>query len=547
MKKKLERVLAFTMAFVMVCALGGCSQTPSSEDATEQTTEPTVACANGVFVGLEEAETGVLSFLGIPFAKSPVGELRWKAPEAPDASEEIFQANAFGKSSIQYEWPTEPASYNEIGEDCLTLNVWTKDLEVEGKPVMVYFHGGGFAWGGSADPMYNGQNFVNRHEDIVAVSANYRIGMMGFIDFSQVEGGEAFADAPLLGILDQMQALKWVQENATAFGGDPNNVTIFGESAGGSMVALLTTIPEAEGLFQKCIAQSGSLNLTYSQEEFDEIGLTAGLLELTGATTMDELMAIPEEELIAYYFEPLDEYETCLNDLYNMPMRGRGVIPENPYQNLADGVGKDVVFMTGTNKNEWNYWINEMGLEDIEEAVAMYEEVIVDDKIDTLKEMASAEENAKIDAFLALQTDKEDLWAKTEFCNDIGFRVPSIVAASNHADAGGMSYMYYFAKESTQEYMGACHASELAYVFHNTEEELFTGAVDEKLADKICDAWANFARTGDPSTEDVQWTPYDSDARNTMMIGNDCSMEMQPDPLTEQRELTEPLLEYYTK
>lgn len=270
-------------------------------------------------------------------------------------------------------------------------------------------------------------------------------------------------------------------------------------------------------------------------------------MDVTGAKNMDDLMAIPEEELIKYYTEPYDEEGNCLNDLYNMPLRDGKLIPEDPYKALADGASRDVILMTGSNANEWNYWINEMGEEDMDKAVAMYEEFVVNDKVDQLRGLATKKEKKMMDDFLALQKGKEDLWAKTELCNDIVFRVPAVAEAANHSDAGGTSYMYYFGKESTNEKMGACHASELSYVFHNIEEEIFSGTVDEELADKMCAAWANFARNGDPSTEDAEWTAYDSKDRSTMVIGNDSSMKMEKDPLSEQRKLTEPLLKYYIK
>lgn len=540
------RLLWVCLLVCLTLSFAGCGS-GGGEEKSDSSGNLTAKCTNGNFVGQIEEKTDVLSFKGIPYAKPPVRDLRWKAPEAPEASDETVKADDFGNSSIQYEWPSEPASYNEIGEDCLTLNVWTKDLEAKDKPVMVYFHGGGFAWGGTSDPLYDGQYFVQQNEDIVMVTCNYRVGFMGFIDFSKVEGGDAFQDAPNLGILDHIQALKWVRENIEAFGGNPNNVTIFGESAGGGTTSTLLVVDEAKGLFQKCISQSGGVALTYSQEEMDDWGLTEALMEVTGAKNMDDLMAIPEEELIKYYTEPYDEEGNCLNDLYNMPLRDGKLIPEDPYQALADGASKDVILMTGSNADEWNYWINEMGEEDMDKAISMYEEVIVNAKVDQLRELADKKEKKRINDFLALQKGKEDLWAKTELCNDIVFRVPAVVEAANHSDAGGTSYMYYFGKESTNEKMGACHASELSYVFHNIEEEIFSGTVDEQLADKMCAAWANFARTGDPSTEDVKWTPYDSKKRSTMVIGNDSTMKMENDWLSQQRVLTEPLLKYYIK
>ena len=558
MRKKFIPALILSLA-LLCSACGTPANTPSSSSAGSSSAEDinmTVDCRNGHFVGQLE-DTGVLSFKGIPYAKAPVGELRWKAPQAPDDSDETFAADQFGKSSIQYEWPSERASYNEIGEDCLTLNVWTKDLSTTGKPVMVFFHGGGFAWGGTADPLYDGQFFVEENEDIVMVTANYRIGFMGFIDFSRVEGGEDYEDSTCLGLLDHIQALKWVQENIEAFGGDPNNVTIFGESAGGGTTSLLCVVEEAQGLFQKCISESGGLALTYSQEEYDEMGLTEALMEVSGAKNMADLIAIPEEQLIEYYLMPLDDEGTCMNDLYGMPLRGRSVVPEDPYQAAADGVGKDIIYMAGSNANELNYWIAEIAMEfaedptdlqqeELEAAIPLLEEFL-EPRLETVRTLGTAEQSALLDQYLAEQADKDTLGAKTEFANDVIFRVPALTQAARHSDAGGKSYISYFAKESTDPEMGACHASELAYIFHNEADSGFSGTVDTALADKLCTAWANFARTGDPSIEGAEWTPYDSETRATMVIGNDSSMRMENDWLGAQRTLIEPLLDLYVK
>lgn len=516
--------------------------------------EPTADCYNGNFVGQKDSN-GVLAFKGIPYAKAPTGELRWKAPEPVEESDETIEAKEFGKSSIQYEWHSEAGSYNEIGEDCLTLNVWTADLETQNKPVMFYIHGGGFAWGGSSDPLYDGGYIVKEHEDVVVVSCNYRLGLMGLVDFSKVPGGEAFPDSTYLSVLDIIQALEWVQQNAAAFGGDPGNVTVFGESAGGAYVTLLMACEKAEGLFQHAVAQSGSANLTFSQKDFDECGLTDALLAKTGAKNMDDLMAIPEKDLIKIYTE-YDESGLCLNDLANMPARGNDLIPADPYKAIASGVNKDVDFMTGTNADEWRYWVNEMGEVEMSEMteeerqgnMEIYTEAVAQAKYDDAMAAATAKEKSDIKAFMNIVDEKETVWKNTELGNETAFRQPSILAAYSHAKAGGNTYMYYFGKKSDNfDFIGACHASEVAYVFNNTDETIFSGTVDETLADNMCAAWVNLAKTGDPSTDAAEWTAYTTDGRETMVIGDDCSMTMQSDPLKEQRKLTEALVKYYLK
>ena len=546
MKKALSVILALIMMLAVSVSISGCGQ---------QAEDPQVKCENGIFVGTAE-ESGVLSFKGIPYAKQPVGDLRWKAPEAPDASDETFDAKEYGNTSIQYEWHSEPASYNEIGEDCLSLNVWTKDTETKGKPVMFYIHGGGFSWGGTADPLYSGEPLVQENEDIVVVTCNYRVGAMGCIDLTGVEGGEEYPDSRYLCVLDLMQGLKWVKENIEGFGGDPENITIFGESAGGAFVSILMATPAAEGLFQHAIAQSGSLNLTFSAEDFKEAGQTEALMEKTGAQNMDDLMALSEEELIEAY-TTYDEEGNCINDITNMPLRGDGsVIPEDPYKSLEDGTNMDVDFMTGTNADEWRYWINEMGEvemsemdeDGIAENLAIYEDYCMQEKWDIASSVCTEDELADLNKFLEVTGEEEKVWQYTELANETAFRIPSIDTAYAHAKAGGNTYMYYFEKKSDNfDFIGACHASELAYVFHNIEETIFSGTVDESLADSMNHCWTAFARTGNPSADGIEWTRYTTEGRETMIIGDDCSMTMKNDPLSEQRVLIEPFVKYYLK
>lgn len=545
MKKKLSVLL---LTLILVLAMAGCGGKE----------EVTVACQNGNFVGQVE-DSGVTAFKGIPYAKPPVGDLRWKAPQAPDPSDETFDAKEFGKTAVQYSWHSEPAGENPagIGEDCLTLNVWTKDVETKDKAVMVYIHGGGFGWGGTADPLYNGETIVEQHDDVVVVSMNYRLGMFGEIDFSKVEGGENFPDSKNLSLMDQIQGLRWVQENIENFGGDPDNVTIFGESAGGAYVSLLACSEPAQGLFNRAIAESGCVNLTYDQAEFDECGTADVLMELTGAKNMDDLMAIPEDELIDVYInEELDDWGTVLNELYNMPFRGDNIVAADPYKAIADGVGKDVDLMIGTNADEWRYWINEMDVVDMseldEEGIEANKEAFADFIAETKAaayDAASEEEKANLDKFYQLPQvkDLDEVWQNTELANEVSFRMGSVEMASLHADAGGNTYMYYFDIPSDNyDFMGACHAAEVAYVFHNEDETAFSGTVDVEMADKICEAWVNFAKTGDPSTDSVTWTKYDTTDRNTMVMTKE-GLNMVSDPLGDQRVLMQPFAHHFLK
>lgn len=285
MKKKL--VLVLSALCIIAIAVTGCGKSEADPLKAE--------CHNGIMVGQEE--NGVVSFLGVPYATPPVGELRWKAPVAAPESDKEIICDDFGYTALQYEWPTEPASYEEKSEDCLTLNIWKgKDAGNEPKAVMVWFHGGSHAWGGTADPIYNGQKFVEAHPDVILVTANYRLGLMAWPDFSDFPGGEEYTDVNL-GIRDHIMALEWVQQNIASFGGDPDNVTIFGESAGGGSVTALLMSPMAEGLFNKVIAESGTTGPNVStRDEAKEYAKV--IAEAADCETMDELLEVTADEWI---------------------------------------------------------------------------------------------------------------------------------------------------------------------------------------------------------------------------------------------------------
>ena len=285
-----------------------------------------VKCSNGTFVGSENGS--VISYKGIPYAEPPTGKLRWKAPIPAAADDGVYEAYYFGHSPIQTEWPSEPGSYYPQSEDCLTLNIWTnKSNNSTSKPVMVFFHGGSYGWGAASDPIYDGYNLIRKFDDIILVSVEFRNGIYGFMDFSSVKGGEKFRESGNLGLLDQKCALEWVQANIEGFGGDPDNVTIFGESSGAGSVSLLPLIEGTDGLFARMIAQSGSIALTYSRQECRN--LTQMLLEETGCSDMDGLMALSENEL--------RKVNEKLNDYNNFPERDGIVLPEDLYEAYRSG------------------------------------------------------------------------------------------------------------------------------------------------------------------------------------------------------------------
>ena len=481
-------------------------------------------CENGIFVGRKSES--ICEFRGIPFAKPPVGKLRWKAPEPVESSDIVMQAYYNGKSPIQTEWPSEQASYYPQGEDCLYLNIWKNlDDTTPDKPVMVFIHGGSYGWGGTADPMYDGKNFVSAHPDIILVSIGYRIGLMGFVDLSYFEGGEDYPDAPNLGILDQIEALRWIQRNIRAFGGNPKNVTIFGESAGGGSVSLLPMIPCAKGLFCRVIAESGSVALTFSKEECREF--SKKLKHMSGAQSVSQLQRLSEFDL--------QQINEKLNQYNNFPQRDGKLIPLNPYKPYENGETADIDMLIGTNAEEMNYWIEEVG------GMTPYR-LLSSIKFENDMKILSASDKKRVRDFISLKKE-ERICRMSRFYDEMMFRLPAVEQARLHSKNGGKTYMYYWTVPSTLPMHKACHAVELAYVFGNRDETIYTGEpADKSLSDTVMQMWTNFARTGDPSTDSLTWERYSEPERATMVI--DRHPYMQNDILRSQRELLSPLLRY---
>ena len=253
-----------------------------------------VRCVNGTFVGRRAGD--IIVYRGIPFVgRQPVGELRWKAPAEAVPDDGIYEAFYNGKCAPQRE--IEFSSAYVQGEDCLYLNIWKADDGAERrKPVMVWVHGGGFEIGGTADPGYDFLNFVKENPGVVVVSIAYRLGVLGFLHLSHLPDGGEYPDAQNLGLMDQMAALKWVSGNIAGFGGDPDNVTIFGESAGAGSVSLLPLVRGSHRYFRRVIAESGSPAMCRSAEE--AAGITDELMKALGCGTVAELQKLDAEELV---------------------------------------------------------------------------------------------------------------------------------------------------------------------------------------------------------------------------------------------------------
>ena len=493
-----------------------------------------VKCLNGTFVGTEEH--GVAQWLGIPFAKPPVGERRFKAPEYVDASDKVFEAKYYGKGA--YGSTGYPDSVQKIeSEDCLYLNIWlNEDDKTEKKPVMVWIHGGAYVVGSGSQASYSGANLVQKQSDIIMLTINYRLNMYGFMDFSSVPGGENFGTAPCNGLLDQAMALRWVHENIAAFGGDPDNVTIFGQSAGGGSVSILSVMKEANRYFQKVIAQSGSTALAFPAGCETAQSRTRALLEYTGAKTMDDIMALTEEKLQEAYVQAVGKFTAC-------PYYGTEVLPEAPIEMYKKGYAKHISIMAGSTADEMRLFMGEGPMLSFEEQ-KIYIQRAVGDAVPCLKE----EDKKYYEEFNRVCRFKEPGLIETEFVNELMFRVPML----NQLDvqsAFNKTFCYYWSYPGSNPDVGAAHSVELIFVFDVRcvgTSSAFNGTnIPDEIFDTVQQMWTNFARCGDPSTDKIEWKAYSADEQNVLDIAGPGDIRIKKSLLAEQYKAALPLVGYY--
>ena len=486
-------------------------------------------CANGTFVG--ERTGDVIAYRGIPYAQQPVGKLRWKAPLDPLPSKKVYEAVHFGKSCLQPPDHGEKASLYEQGEDCLTLCVYRNTSDsTPGKPVMMFIHGGGYCLGGTCDPTYDGRNFVAQNPDVILVVITYRFGMMGYINFSQLPDGAAYADSVNLAQLDQIAALKWLKGNAAAFGGDPERITIFGESAGGGSVSSLIVSPEARKYFRRAIPMSGVAN--YVQGMNDGQRLTRALMEKFGAKSVADLVRVDFDALREFWNEDATRY-------YNIPTANGTILPLDPVAAWADPALKDIEVLQGVTRNEWRYFLSVYAFDlDFFNVVnrTMYE---------MLAEDASKEYRADAERLMkVLEKEYGKDWAPAEFVSGRCFRAGQFFQALSHAKNGGREFMYRIDKLNEGPHgkmRGADHGIELPYLFGNFDEDAPDNEANRRYARMLQRMWVSFAKTGNPSIPGVDWPAFDDRARKVMILAEE-GPRVEANPEAERTELEQRLL-----
>ena len=467
-----------------------------------------VKCINGTFVG--KKTEGVIAFKGIPFVgQQPVGDLRWKAPVDVVPDDGVYEAYYNAKSPYQRETSSEKAGYYYQGEDCLYLNVWKSDETTDvKKPVMVWIHGGAFEYSGTVDPMYNCHNLVKENPDVVAVTIAYRIGVFGFFHLSHLPDGKDYPDAQNLGLMDQMMALKWIHENIAAFGGDPDNVTLFGESAGGGSVTVLPLIEGSHKYFRRVIAQSGSPVFTRSTEQ--AIGCTDELLETLGCKTVADLQKVDIGEFIK---------ASANITLRVMPERDGKYLPLDPYAAYQNGAAKDIDVIQGCNNTEMNYFMVSGG------GPKPFTAWGIDRKAKAVAQMTD-EEKALVESFYN-NTPGESHEKICRLYDQGWFIAPLIRLSECQTMGGGKSFTYLFTPESSIPMMKSGHAVELSTVLNNPEQTEFTGRMFDPTFSKIMRRmWVQFAKTGNPSISADQspdgkayeWPLYDVTDKNIMIF-----------------------------
>ncbi len=477
-----------------------------------------VKTENGLVKGTFVEESGITIFKGVPFAAPPVGDLRWKAPQPTESWEGVKECTKFSASAIQATpvpflmWTQEFIAPKEpISEDCLYLNVWTGATNPgENRPVFVFVHGGGFSSGSGSVPIYDGEEMAKK--GIVFITINYRVGILGFLAHPELTAEADYNASGNYGLLDQVEALKWVNKNITAFGGDPNNVTIAGQSAGAFSINYLVASPLTNGLIHRAIAESGGaivntnrLSRGKNLEMAEEDGVK--WTESLGANSIAELRSKSADEILA-----AGGSASPIVDGY--------MIPEPMMDIFSQGKQNDVPLILGWNENEGNFG---GPLQSAEDFKVTLKEKFGDDAVKFLEIFPfSNDEEA-----MAIQTKLSGL----EF---FGVQMYKWMLLQNEK-ATSKVYMYHFERElpyaEGMQPFGAFHTGEVPYAYNNLHtsprpwEE-----IDYKLAETMSDYWANFAKTGNPNGEGLpEWSQCTPDNTKVMILGDEVSCEDLPD------------------
>ena len=425
----------------------------------EYDAECAVRTRTGIYVGEKYKKTRI--FMGIPYAKPPVGELRWKAPEPLSASEEVFEAKNFGASAIQVEHKGSIIRHHRQSEDCLTLNIAAGAGKTEAKkPVLVLFHHGDFTYGSAVDPLLYGGDYVDANQDIVLVSFNYRLGIFGFIDFSEVPGGEACPDALNLGLLDQIAALKWIRENIAAFGGDPDQITVLGFESGATSICLLAASEQAKDLFKRAFVFNGSPESAYDTPDASK-ALAKALLKETKTSTMTELLHLDSEAL-------KDAAQRLWMNMCAPTCDGK-LIPGQVYETYRNGAASGIEFIVGITSGEMQVIRSSVGRKNYEDAVNA--------AVDNLQGYLDGSIAGAVRDYIEAQTSaSSEIEAKSKLVGQwIALGVYRV--AAKLSQGGNKVHLMYWDERALIENLGSGTADVLATLLGNGEALQMYGSV----------------------------------------------------------------------
>jgi para-nitrobenzyl esterase len=497
-----------------------------------------VRVESGELSGQTSSDGAVFSFKGVPYAKPPVGALRWQPPQPPDKWSGVRAATAFGPRCVQPNRPDHAVGYfgpEAESEDCLTLNIWTGGLSpTDKRPVMVWFHGGGFLVGSGSLPIFNGEALARR--GVVVATVNYRLGRLGFLAHPDLSAEQPYRASGNYGLLDQIAALRWVRDNIATFGGDPDRVTIFGQSCGSSSISSVMASPLAKGLFQRAIGQSGGHFFARSLAPLDSAE-QAGLrfARALGAATIDELRARPARDI---QFRRPDE-DGILKEVYDAS-DPKGIDRATAWAVIDGHVHPDRVmdvFQRGAQ--------NDMPLI----SGATSDEGTTQPPITTLTEFerrARTEYGDLADEFLRLFPARNDAEAMLASCRAVGTRVfnwENWTWANMQVRTGRAPvYFYHFAHRppkppfpgrggDLERELGAFHTAEIPYVFGTLDARAWPWRdIDRELADTMSRYWANFAASGDPNGAGLPaWPRYAPQTPTTQLFDQGVRVGDVPD------------------
>ena len=474
------------------------------------------------------------AFLGIPYAAPPVGARRFRAPEAHPGWSEPLDCTGWRASAPQNPPLTMMAGLNvgPTDEDCLHLNIWTPRADDEKRPVMVWIHGGAFYQGSGSQALYRAGRMAH-HGDVVVVTINYRLGALGFLALGHHTDG-AIPASGTEGLLDQIAALRWVRDNIAAFGGDPDNVTIFGESAGGASVGCLLAMPGAKGLFKRAIAQSGACHVGLDPELASR---TARLFaEETAKLEISDMQTAPVEALLKAQANLLaraaQDRDIELAMLPFQPVIDGEHLPGFPIDRVRQGSADDIDVIVGTTLDEWTFFGG------IDPKIAALSEDQLERRV--ARALPDQDPRGLIDAFRAGLQDRGgeptpgDILIALQ--TDRIFRVPAqrLLEALEARGNRGRGYVFTWPSPAFEGRLGACHAIEIGFIFGTyalpNADQFFGGGPDaDALSAAIMEGWVNFARSGAPSGGACpDWERYDRDRRVMMEFGAPVRARLDP-------------------